>query len=54
MEKSIRNKKAKRLNLLKGSQSHIPSQTNGNANVLINTETTIKKEVSTKILRVLH
>lgn len=43
MEKSIRNKKAKRLNLLKGSQSHIPSQTNGNANVLINTETAIKK-----------
>lgn len=38
-----KNKNAKRLNFLKGSQSHSPSQTNGNAKVLINPEDAILK-----------
>ena len=37
------NKKAIRLNFLKGSQSHSPSQTNVDAKVQINIETAIPK-----------
>ena len=37
------NKKAKRLNFLKGRLPHIPSQTNGSANIRINSESAIPK-----------
>ena len=38
---NINNKKAKRLNFLKGSQSHSPSQTNGVTKIQINSESAI-------------
>lgn len=41
--KNIRNKNAKRLNLLKGRQPHNPSQTNGGAKIRINSEIAIPK-----------
>lgn len=39
--KHNRNKKAKRLNLPKGSKPHNPSQTNGGAMIQINLDTAI-------------
>lgn len=41
--KNIRNKNAKRLNLLKGRQPRNPSQTNGGAKIQINSEIAIPK-----------